>query len=121
MNDNYTNQSERLMTMFVEILARQFPIRSQVERLKIRTPGEFAAQLGIHTNHLNRIVKENTGKTTSAFITEYIVRQSTRMLMHSDWRVAEIAACLGFSYPAHFTKVFKEHIGQTPGKYRLGK
>jgi AraC-like DNA-binding protein len=32
--------------------------------------------------------------------------------------VSEIAFELGFKYPQHFTRVFKQHVGVTPKEYR---
>ena len=36
------------------------------------------------------------------------------LLLHTDWSVASIAACLGFEYPTYFSNFFKKHTGYTP-------
>jgi len=50
----------------MELLERQFPIESPIQRMKLRSPIDFANQLAVHVNHLNRAIKETMGKTTSA-------------------------------------------------------
>lgn len=51
-----------------ELLERQFPIDENHQALQFRSASDFAAQLNVHVNHLNRAVKETTEKTTSQVI-----------------------------------------------------
>ena len=78
---------------------------------------DFADQLNMHVNHLNRAVKENTEKTTSQIITERIVRESKILLKHSPWNVSEIAYALGFNEVTHFNNFFKKHVQLSPLKF----
>jgi AraC family transcriptional activator of pobA len=118
ISDLHVNGSARLSTLFHELLERQFPIESPEHKLELKTAKDFAGRLGVHVNHLNRALKENTGKTTTEHIIDRIVSQSKVMLRHSNWSVAEIAFCLGFEYPAYFNNLFKKQIGITPKSYR---
>ncbi|SKB77483.1 helix-turn-helix domain-containing protein [Dyadobacter psychrophilus] len=118
MQDLHANGSARLSSQFQELLERQFPIESPEHKLKLKTAKDFAARLGVHVNHLNRTLKENTGKTTTEHIIDRILSQSKIMLRHSNWSVAEIAFCLGFEYPAYFNNLFKKQTGVTPKSYR---
>lgn len=45
------------------------------QRPGLKTPAEFADQLAIHVNHLNRNVK--SGKTTSQVIAERIAQEAS--------------------------------------------
>jgi AraC family transcriptional activator of pobA len=117
--DPHTNGSTRLSSAFQELLARQFPIESPEHKLKLKTAKDYATKLGVHVNHLNRALKENTGRTTTEHIIDRILSQSKVMLRHSNWSVAEIAFCLGFEYPAYFNNLFKKQIGITPKSYRV--
>jgi len=119
LNNSYVNGSERLSSLFYELLERQFPIESPEHKLKLKTAKDYAAKLGVHVNHLNRTLKEITGKTTTEHIIERILAQSKIMLRHSNWSIAEIAFCLGFEYPAYFNNLFKKQIGITPKSYRI--
>lgn len=119
LSDVHVNGSARLSTLFQDLLERQFPIESPEHKLKLKTAKDYAARLGVHVNHLNRALKEITGKTTTEHIIDRVLAQSKVMLRHSNWSVAEIAFCLGFEYPAYFNNLFKKQIGITPKSYRI--
>ena len=44
---------------------KKFPIDENHGKINFRTASEFSKQLNIHVNHLNKALKETTGKTTS--------------------------------------------------------
>lgn len=112
------NASTRITELFMELLERQFPIDSPKARLEIVTPSEFAEYLGIHTNHLNRSVKKEKMKTTTAIIGERIVAEAKALLHHTTWSVSEIAYSLGFESQAYFTNFFKKYTNSSPSDYR---
>lgn len=112
------NAASRLTRVFMELLERQFPIESTSEPLQIKSPTDFASKLNVHVNHLNRAVKETTGKPTSAHIAERILLESKSLLQHTDWTVAEIAFALGFEYPSYFNSYFKRQTGYVPSSIR---
>lgn len=119
LSDVHVNGSAKLSSQFHELLERQFPIESPEHKLKLKTAKDYAMKLGVHVNHLNRALKEITGKTTTEHIIDRVLTQSKVMLRHSNWSVAEIAFCLGFEYPAYFNNLFKKQIGTTPKSYRV--
>jgi len=114
----YTNGSSRVSALFLELLERQFPIDSPALILKLKNPADYATALSIHINHLNRSVKEVTGKTTTAHIAARIIKEAKALLQHTDWNIADIAYSLGFEYPSYFTLFFKKHTGLTPTQLR---
>jgi AraC-like DNA-binding protein len=112
------NASQRISGMFLELLERQFPIDENHQSLSLRSASDFASQLNVHVNHLNRAVKETTEKTTSQIIAERILQESKILLKHSPWNVSEIAYALGFKEITHFNNFFKKHIQLSPLKFR---
>lgn len=110
--------NERITSLFLELLERQFPLESPVQRIRLRTPREFADQLNVHINHLNKVLKETTGKTTSHILADRISMEARAMLRHTHWNISEIAFCLGFEDPSHFVKFFKKQTQTTPRGYR---
>jgi len=110
--------SQRISTLFLELLERQFPIDENHKAVCIRSASDFARQLNVHVNHLNRAVNETSGKTTSRVIAERILQESKVLLKHSAWTVSEIAYALGFTEPAHFNNFFKKHVQLSPLKFR---
>ena len=112
------NASQRISTLFLELLERQFPIDEVHPKIQFRTASDFASQLNVHVNHLNRSVKDTTEKTTSQIIGERILQESKILLKHSAWTVSEIAFALGFTEVTHFNNFFKKHTATSPLKFR---
>ncbi|WP_394993569.1 helix-turn-helix domain-containing protein [Emticicia sp.] len=112
------NASQRISTMFFELVERQFPIDENHFSIKLSSASDFANQLNVHVNHLNRAVKEITQKTTSQIIAERVLQEAKIMLKHSNWNVAEIAYSLGFTEVTHFNNFFKKHTTLSPSKFR---
>jgi AraC family transcriptional regulator, transcriptional activator of pobA len=112
--------SQRISTLFMELLERQFPIDDNHQEVTLRSASDFARQLNIHVNHLNRAVKENTEKTTSQLIAERFLQEAKILLRHSAWSVSEIAYALGFTEVTHFNNFFKKHAEMSPLKFRNG-
>jgi AraC-like DNA-binding protein len=112
------NAAGRISTMFSDLLERQFPIESLVQQVNFRTAIDFANQLSVHVNHLNKALKDTTGKSTSELIADRIVQEAKMLLRHTDWNVAEIGYCLGFQEPAHFNNFFKRKTQVTPRSFR---
>lgn len=117
----YSNQNAatRISSLFMELLERQFPIESPIQQMKLRSAIDFADQLAIHVNYLNRALKETTGKTTSQVIGERIAQEAKALLKHSDWNISEIGYSLGFEEPPHFINFFKKHAQVTPKSFRM--
>ncbi len=113
-----TNASKRISVLFLELLERQFPIDETHQKINLRSASEFASQLNIHVNHLNRAIKEKTLKTTSQIIAERILQEAKILLKHSNWSVSEIAYALGFTEVTHFNNFFKKHVQLSPLKFR---
>jgi AraC family transcriptional regulator, transcriptional activator of pobA len=110
--------SERISSLFMELLERQFPIPSERHSIRLKNANEFAAQLAIHTNHLNKALKEATGKTTSDHISDSMIREAKILLRNSHWSISSISHCLGFEHGANFNIFFKRQTGKSPTGFR---
>jgi len=110
--------SQRITTLFLELLERQFPIDENHHTVKLRSASDFASQLNVHVNHLNRAVKEITEKTTSQLIAERVLQEAKILLKHSNWNVSDVAYALGFTEVTHFNNFFKKHVQLSPLKFR---
>jgi AraC-like DNA-binding protein len=115
----HPDANSRICAVFTELLERQFPIESPSQRFMMRSAKDFAAQLSVHVNHLNRAIRVTTGKTTTERIAERLVSEAKSLLRHTDWNVSEIGYCLGFEEPSHFNNFFKKHTSITPSAYRV--
>ena len=117
----HPNAAARISSLFMELLERQFPIESIQQTMKFRSATEFADQLSVHVNHLNRALKDATGKTTTQIIGERIVQEAKALLKHSNWNIAEIGYSLGFEEAPHFINFFKKSTQFTPRSFRAAE
>lgn len=92
----------------------------QHPEIALRAPSEFAEQLNVHVNSLNRAVKSTMSKTTSEVIAERLVQESKVLLRHTDWSISDIAFALGFREVTHFSNFFKKHMQLPPSGFRSG-
>lgn len=113
-----SNAAERITGLFTQLLERQFPIELSNQIIQINSPSAFARQMNIHVNHLNKALKETTGKTTTKLINERLLQEAKILLKSTHWSIAEIGWSLGFEEPNHFSSFFKSLAKITPNKFR---
>lgn len=121
-SENYLqdkNAASRITRVFLELLERQFPVESAAQPLQLKTAQDFANNLSVHVNHLNRSLKEITGKSTSTLINERIANEAKAILLHTDWNISDVAYALGFEYPTYFNNFFKKMTGTNPKSMRM--
>lgn len=104
--------------LFIDLLERQFPIDENYQKIMLRSASDFAKQMNIHVNHLNRAIKEIYQKTTSQIIAERILQEAKILLKHSVWNIAEIAYALGFTEDTYFINFFKKQAQISPLRFR---
>ena len=112
------NAASRIASLFIELLERQFPIESTNQIIQLRTAKEYADNLSVHVNHLNKVLKEATGKTTTEIIASRITQEAKILLKQTDWNISEIAIGLGFDEVAHFSNFFKKQTKLSPLQFR---
>jgi AraC family transcriptional activator of pobA len=112
------NASARVSSLFIELLERQFPIQTPQQKLQLRTAKDYADRLAVHVNHLNKVLKENTGRTTTEIISSRVVQEAKLLLKQTNWNISEISDSLGFAEVAHFSNFFKRQTAYSPGTFR---
>ncbi|MBD0823917.1 helix-turn-helix domain-containing protein [Aestuariibaculum marinum] len=105
-SSNYSNTLETLENL----------INTHVYKEKL--PKFYADKLNITTKHLNRIVKKTINKTTGQLISERIILEAKRLIVHSHESLGAIAHTLEFSDYSYFSKFFKSKTGMTPLDFR---
>jgi AraC-like DNA-binding protein len=99
-----------LVSHFQKLVSRHFLLKRKVT--------DYAGLLAVSANHLNRTVKEITGKTASESIAEMLLQEAKAILKYTDASVAEIAYQLNFSEPAAFNRFFRKMTGEPPMTWR---
>lgn len=112
------NASARVASLFIELLERQFPIESPHQTLNLRTARDYADRLAIHVNYLNRVLKDNTGKTTTELISHRIIQEAKILLKQTNWSISEIAYSLGFEELSYFSNFFRKQTSLAPLAFR---
>ena len=63
-------------------------------------------------------IKKETGKTAQEYIQEKVIDVAKEKIFDPGKSVSQVAYELGFKYPQHFTRLFKQRVGQSPNEYR---
>lgn len=79
---------------------------------------EYAELTGESPVHLNRAIKEVTGKTASEIIIERLILEAKRLLLFSGLSNKEVAYKLGYEDPSYFARIFRKRTGLTPTGFR---
>lgn len=78
-----------------------------------------ANELHLSASYFGDLVKKETGKTAQEYIQEKIIDAAKEKIFDQNKSVSQIAYELGFRYPQHFTRLFKQKVGHTPNEYRM--
>jgi AraC family transcriptional regulator, transcriptional activator of pobA len=79
---------------------------------------DYASLLNISPNHLNRIVKEITGKSPTLWIDETLILEAKVLLYQTDYSISQVAEELGIFDQSYFSRLFKKYQGITPLSFR---
>ncbi|MCE7066926.1 AraC family transcriptional regulator [Dyadobacter sp. CY326] len=78
----------------------------------------IGAHFGISEGYLGRYFKKHTGESLQQYITNFKLKLVEMRLQHSDMRINEIVAELGFTDESHLNRLFKKHKGLSPTGFR---
>ena len=78
----------------------------------------FARELNLSASYFGDLVKKETGKTAQEYIQSKVIDIAKERIFDESKSVNQIAYDLGFKYPQHFIRVFKQRVGHTPTEYR---
>ena len=112
-----TNVNRDVATRFEEYLQSYFD--SDKPETRGLPSVKFCAQdMGYSPNYLSDLLKKETGKGTQEHIHYYLIEKAKTLLLGTEEPVSQIAYSLGFEYPQHFSKLFKNKTGMSPAEYR---
>jgi len=77
-----------------------------------------ANELNLSASYFGDLIKKETGKTAQEYIQSKLIDVAKEKIFDQSKSVSEIAYELGFKYPQHFTRLFKQKVGYTPNEYR---
>ncbi|HSZ34364.1 MAG TPA: helix-turn-helix domain-containing protein [Puia sp.] len=77
-----------------------------------------ATELHLSASYFGDLIKKETGKTAHEFIQSKVIDVAKEKIFDQSKSIGQIADELGFKYPQHFTRLFKQWVGQSPNEYR---
>ncbi|WP_310587348.1 helix-turn-helix domain-containing protein [Flectobacillus longus] len=101
-----------------EKLLREFYQSDKPQTIGLPSVTYCAEQLNLSTNYFGDLIRKETGKTALEYIQLKIIALAKQKILDREKTINEIAYELGFKYPAHFTRTFKNLTGLTPVEYR---
>ena len=78
-----------------------------------------AGQFNLSANYFGDLIKKESGRSAQEYIQNKLIDVAKERVFDTSKSISEIAYNLGFKYPQHFTRLFKQRVGQTPQAYRL--
>lgn len=100
------------------VLARQFHLALEHHFREWQALAPYAKALGVTVNHLNDVIREETGHAAGELIRQRRLLDAKRLLLHSDLSVSEIGYQTGFQDPSYFGRFFRRLTGRTPAEFR---
>lgn len=79
----------------------------------------FADQLHLSSNYFGDLIKKDTGKSAREYIQSKLIEEAKERVFDPNKSVSEIAYELGFKYPQHFGRLFKQRVGHSPKEFRM--
>ena len=101
-----------------EALLRDYFVADKAQEKGIPTVNYFAEQLHLSSNYFGDLVKKETGKSAQEYIHAKLIDTAKEKIFDVTKSVSEVAYELGFKYPQHFTRFFKQRVGKAPLEYR---
>jgi AraC-like DNA-binding protein len=100
------------------VLMRQFHLAVERRFRQEYTLADYARELKVTANHLNDVVRSETGRSAGSIVRQRRLLDAQRLLSHSDLTVSEIGYQTGFPDPSYFGRFFRRETGQTPADFR---
>ena len=88
------------------------------QTLGLPSVGYCAEQLNLSPKYFGDLIKKETGKSAQEYIQQKTVDVAKEKIFDTSRSISEVAYELGFKYPSHFTRFFKQQMGYSPNKYR---
>jgi AraC family transcriptional regulator, transcriptional activator of pobA len=112
------NVHKGLLERFEDLLNNYFAT-DKAQNIGLPTVSYCATELHLSANYFGDLIKKETGKTAQEYIQTKVIEVAKERIFDHSKTVSEIAYELGFKYPQHFTRLFKQRVGMSPNEYRV--
>jgi AraC-like DNA-binding protein len=111
------NENRGILETFEELLNNYFQ-SDKPQAIGLPTVSYFADECHLSANYFGDLIKKETGKSAQEYIQLKIIDVAKRRLVDPSATISQIAYELGFNYPQHFSRMFKDRVGTSPSNYR---
>ncbi|AHF14834.1 helix-turn-helix domain-containing protein [Niabella soli] len=111
------NVNRGILEKFEELLNSYF-VSEKTQLIGLPSVAYCAGELHLSANYFGDLIKKETGKSAQEYIQNKIIDTAKNKIYDAGKTVNQIAYELGFKYPQHFTRLFKQKTGVTPNEYR---
>lgn len=101
-----------------EHLLNDYFLSDKPQTIGLPSVAYCAHELNLSTNYFGDLIKKETGKSAQEYIQMKVIELAKARIFDPGKSVSQIAYDLGFKYPQHFTRLFKQRVGQSPNEYR---
>jgi AraC family transcriptional regulator, transcriptional activator of pobA len=101
-----------------ESLVNDYFFSENLKTEGLPTVAYFAEELHLSANYFGDLIKKETGKTALEYIHLKLIEVAKEKVLDTTKSISEVAFELGFKYPQHFTRLFKQKMGISPNEYR---
>lgn len=105
--------AQRLANAYTALIERRFRTGDGV--------AHYAESLGVTPTHLTRACRATSGQSASRLLADRVHFEARRLLSETDLPVKDVAARLGFTSPAYFSRAFHNETGKSPSAFRAGR
>lgn len=101
-----------------EVLLNEYFQTDKPTRIGLPSVAYCAAELNLSAGYFGDLIKKESGKTAQEYLQSKVIDVAKERIFDQNKSVSQIAYELGFKYPQHFTRLFKQRVGSTPNEYR---
>ncbi|OZI06505.1 AraC family transcriptional regulator [Siphonobacter sp. BAB-5385] len=115
---NHVSEEYKHVHEFFHLLEKETAHINYTQPIAIKTAKEFAANLSVHPNYLNALLKKYTGQNVSTHIRNRLLEEAKSLLLQTNWNLQDIGYSIGFADQPNFSLFFKKNTGITPAEFR---
>jgi AraC-like DNA-binding protein len=111
------NANKGILERFENVLNDYF-LSDKPQQIGLPSVAWCAEEMNLSANYFGDLIKKETGISPQEYIQSKVIDIAKEKIFDIDKSISQIAYDLGFKYPQHFTRLFKQKVGMSPNVYR---
>ena len=106
-----------ILEKFETLLSNYFQT-DKPQTIGLPSVADCAKEMNLSAGYFGDLIKKETGQSAQEYIQAKVINVAKERIFNVEKSISEVAYELGFKYPQHFTRLFKQKTGMTPNEYR---